>query len=189
MRATTYSGVVCGVPVTIIPLSSVGSQGLSGVLLIPARLQGRMIAWEGSPPGNAELNPFLNFQTLDSLLSQNASPLQACFVFFFFSGKQVIGMFQPGFPLTQKPHFLNLSSFSACVENLALNLDHMSQKFHRQSQDASTVSEQPGNTHSPSSLLFCNVCPHEQMLLLFCPGSQLFPLLHRQQGQGCSHLH
>lgn len=33
MRATTYSGVVCGVPVTIIPLSSVGSQGLSGVLL------------------------------------------------------------------------------------------------------------------------------------------------------------
>lgn len=33
MRATTYSGVVCGVPVTIIPLSSMRSQGLSGVHL------------------------------------------------------------------------------------------------------------------------------------------------------------
>lgn len=39
MRATTYGGVVCGVPVTIIPLSSVGSQGLSEVLLIPTRLR------------------------------------------------------------------------------------------------------------------------------------------------------
>lgn len=47
MRATTSSGVVCGVPVTIIPLSSVGSQELSGVLLTPARLRA------GSLPGRA----------------------------------------------------------------------------------------------------------------------------------------
>lgn len=49
MRATTYSGVVCGVPVTIIPLSSVGSQGLAGVLLTPARLRA------GSLPGGLPL--------------------------------------------------------------------------------------------------------------------------------------
>lgn len=39
MRATTYSGVVCGVPVTIILLSSLGSQGLFEALLIHARLR------------------------------------------------------------------------------------------------------------------------------------------------------
>lgn len=72
IRATTTSGVVCGVPFTIAPLIGTESQRLFA--WSPPRncqsAKGGMIWWEGSLLRKAELNQFvfLNFQTFDSLL-------------------------------------------------------------------------------------------------------------------------